>query len=138
MDVIIEKWGVYDSKTGWAPIRCVIWRSLRILKPPLKIRQIAVLPGNHENYGCNLCGHLQRCQMPDIENSRKNSRKRCRVGPGQGADENSRKTAGTTAETVKTAFFGVFCSSGCFSAVCRDPLGTFFGCFPAVGHLALL
>ena len=24
---------------------------------------------------CNLCGHLQRCQMPDIENSRKAAEK---------------------------------------------------------------
>ena len=61
---------------------------------------------------CNLCGHLQRCQMPDIENSRKNSRRRCRVGPGQTAG----KTSETPKKQSKQLFFGCFgCFSGCLT-----------------------
>ena len=56
-----------------------------------------------------------------------NSRKRCRVGPGQ--------TAGKTAEKQsRQLFFGCFgCFSGCFSAVVPRPprhlFRLFFGCF---------
>ena len=32
---------------------------------------------------CNLCGHLQRCQVPDIENSRKTARKGAERVPGK-------------------------------------------------------
>ena len=68
--------------------------------------------------------------MPDIENSRKNSRKGCRVGHGKTA-ENSWKNARNTRKTaVLIVFSGV---SGVFPAVFRlfyrDPLGTLFGCF---------
>ena len=69
-------------------------------------------------YHCNLCGQLQRCQMPDIENSRKNSRKGC-----QQPEKHPKNSC-------FDCFSGV---SGVFPAVFRlfyrDPLGTLFGCF---------
>ena len=74
---------------------------------------------------CNLCGHLQRCQMPDIENSRKTAEK--------GAEwvkvkqpKNSRKNSRNTQKTVFCCFSGV---SAVFRLCYRDPLGTLFGCF---------
>ena len=91
---------------------------------------------------CNLCGHLQMCQMPDIENSRKTAEK--------GAEwvtikqpKNSRKNSQNTRKTVKTAVFsgGSAVLPAAFRLLCRDPLGTLFGCFPAVfnvEHLAPL
>ena len=82
---------------------------------------------------CNLCGQLQRRQMPDIENSRKTAETGAKW-----VAVNSRKTAGKTPETPekrsKQLFFGCFgCLSGCFSAVLpsptRHPFRLFFGCF---------
>ena len=79
---------------------------------------------------CNLCGHLQRCQMPDIENSRKNSRKGCRVGHGKTAEKQPEKHPKHPKNSQNSCFSGV---SGVFPAVFRlfyrDPLGTLFGCF---------
>ena len=78
-------------------------------------------------------GHLQRCRMPDIENSRKTAEK--------GAEwvtvkqpKNSRNTRKTYVLTEFRLFFGCFgCFSGCFSAVLpwptRHPFRLFFGCF---------
>ena len=67
---------------------------------------------------CNLRGHLQRCQMPDIESSRKTAEK--------GAEwvtvkqpKNSRKNSRNTRKTVKIAVFRVF----------RMFFRLFFGCF---------
>ena len=75
---------------------------------------------------CNLCGHLQSCQMPDIENSRKTSRKGCRVGP--------RKTAKTPEKQPKQLFFGCFgCFFGCFIRnVSGDPNPQYFSKSTAV------
>ena len=75
--------------------------------------------------------------MPDIDNCY--SRKRCRVGPGQGARKRAEKQP---EKQSKQLFFG--CSDvllAVFRLFYRDPLGTLFGCFPAVfnvGHLAPL
>ena len=71
---------------------------------------------------CNLCGHLQRCQMPDTENSRKNSRKRCRVGPCKTAEKQPEEEPKHPQNSQNSCFFGCFgCSSGCFSAVLQGP-----------------
>ena len=51
-------------------------------------------------YDCNLCGHLQRCQVPDIENSRK----RWRVGQPKNSRKNSRNTLKTAVLTVFQVF----------------------------------
>ena len=75
---------------------------------------------------CNLCGHLQRCQMPDIENSRKNSRKKCRVGPGQTAEKQPEKQP----KRPKNSCFD------CFSQVFRLFFRLFFGCLTGT-HSAL-
>ena len=63
---------------------------------------------------CDLRGHLQRCQMPDIE-------KQPKTAPS-GSRWSSRKTAGKTAETPEKQLFWLFFRLffGCF------------GCFPAV------
>ena len=71
--------------------------------------------------------------MPDIENSRKTAKKGAEWVPVK-QPKNSRKNSRNTRKTVETAVFpGV---SAVFPAVFRlfdwDPLGTFFGCFPAV------
>ena len=81
-----------------------------------RFRKVVILPvsrgKNHMSQGsrqlglinwcCDLCGHLQRCQMPDNENSRKTAEK--------GAEwvtvkqpKNSRKNSRNTRKTVKTA-----------------------------------
>ena len=94
---------------------------------------------------CNLRGHLQTCQMPDIENSRRNSRKGCRVGHGKAAEKQPEKQL----KHPKNSCFD------CFSAVFRVFrlfFRLFFGCFTThsapfsavssavfnVGHLARL
>ena len=43
---------------------------------------------SRQTWPCNLCGHLQGCQMPDLESSRRrNSRKGCRVDHGKTAEK---------------------------------------------------
>ena len=79
------------------------------------------------NYFCNLCGQLQRCQMPDIENSRKNSRKGCRVGHGKTAEKQPEKHPKHPKNSQNGCFSGVF--PAVFRLFYRDPLGTLFGCF---------
>ena len=68
--------------------------------------------------------------MPDIENSRKNSRKGCRVGRGKTAEKQPEKHPKHPKNSHFDCFSGV---SGVFPAVFRlfyrDPLGTLFGCF---------
>ena len=70
---------------------------------------------------CNLRGHLQRCQMPDIENSRKTAEKGAEwvtVKQPKNSRKNSRNTRKTAKKQSKQLFFGCFrCFSGCFSAV---------------------
>ena len=86
---------------------------------------------------CNLCGHLQRCQMPDIANSQKTAEK-----VPSGSRQNSRERAGRTAETSEnsqknSAFSGVL--PAVLRLFYRDPLGTpLSGCFSAVFRLAPL
>ena len=70
---------------------------------------------------CNLRGHLQRCQMPDIENSRKG----CRVGHGKTAEKQPEKHPKNTRKQSKQLFFVCF---GCFFRL-------FFGCL-TVTHSA--
>ena len=91
--------------------------------------------------GCNLRGHLQRCEMPDIENSRrKNSRKGCRVGHAKAAEKQPEKQPRNTRKTVVLTAFRLF--FGCFSAVFpavfqllyRYPLGTLLGGGRKLGH----
>ena len=80
--------------------------------------------------------------MPDIENSRKNSRKGCRVGRGKPAEKhleeqpkhpkNSQTSCLSPVMAVLPAVFRLFY---------RDLLGTLFGCLSAVfkvEHLAPL
>ena len=87
---------------------------------------------------CNLCGQLQRCQMPDIENSRKG----CRLGHGKTAETQPEKHPKHPKNSQNSCFSGVSgVSPAVFRLFYRDPLGTLFGCFSAVfnvGHLALL
>ena len=87
-------------------------------------------PGCEETQCCDLCGQLQRRQMPDIENSRKNSRKGCRVGHGKAAKKQPEKHPKHPQNGQNSCFSGV---SGVFPAVFRlfyrDPPGTLFGCF---------
>ena len=64
---------------------------------------------------CNLCSHLQRCQMPDIENSRKTPEK----GAEWVAVEHPKNSQRSSRNTRKTALLTVF------PAVFR----LFFGCF---------
>ena len=73
---------------------------------------------NWPNLGCNLRGHLQRCQMPDIENSRKTAEKGAEwvtVKQPKNSRKNSRNTRKTAEKQSKQLFFGCFgCFSGCF------------------------
>ena len=86
---------------------------------------------------CNLCGQLQKCQMPDIENSRKtaekgaewvtvkqpkNSRKNTR---------NTRKTAVLTVFRVFRVFFRLF--FGCFTVTHSAPFSAVFRLFSMSG-----
>ena len=88
------------------------------------------------HFCCNLRGHLQRCQMPDIENSRKTAEKGAEwvtVNQPKNSRKNTRNTRKTPESSQNSCFSGV---SGVFPAVFRlfyrDPLGTLFGCFSAV------
>ena len=77
---------------------------------------------------CNLCGHLQRCQMPAIENSRKTAEK---------GGEAAKKQPEEQPKQSKQLFFRCFsCSSGWLFY--RDPLGILFDCFLAVFNLGQL
>ena len=94
----------------------VMWSAWVATSIGIGVREKGVNP-------CDLCGHLQRRQMPDIENSRKTAEKGCQVGHGKTAEkqpENSRKTAVLTVFRVFRLSFRLF--------YC-DPLGTLFGCF---------
>ena len=90
------------------------------------------------HWACNLRGHLQRCRMPDIENSRKTAEKGAEwvtVKQPKNSRKNSRNTRKTAVFIAFRLFFGCFgCFSGCFSAVLpwptRHPFRLFFGCFP--------
>ena len=90
---------------------------------------------------CDLCGQLQRCQMPDIGKQPKNSRKGCRVGHGKTAEKQPGKQPKHPKNSQDSCFSGV---SAVFPAVFRlfyrDPLGTLFGCFSMSGiwHLCKL
>ena len=91
---------------------------------------------------CNLCSHLQRWQMPDIENCRKTAEKGAERVPGQSVSETAEKQPEKQPKQSKQLFSGV---SAVLPAVSRlfhqHPHGTFFGCFPAafnVGHLSPL
>ena len=96
---------------------------------------------------CDLCGQLQRCPMPDIENSRKTAEKGAEwvtVKQPKNSRENSPKHP---EKQSKQLFFGCFgCFPGCFSACFTVTHGTLFGCFLFgcfsavfnVGHLAPL
>ena len=88
------------------------------------------------DYCCNLCGHLQRCQMPDIENNQKTVDKGAELVTVK-QPKNSRKNSRNTRKTAVLTVFRVFRLF--FRLFYRNPLGTLFGCFSAifnVGHLA--
>ena len=76
--------------------------------------------GHSSSLRCNLRGHLQRCQMPDIENSRKTAEKGAEwvtVKQPKNSRKNNRNTRKTAEKQSKQLFFGCFgCFSGCFSA----------------------
>ena len=86
---------------------------------------------------CDLCGQLQRCHMPDIENSRKTAEK--------GAEwvtvkqpKNSRENSRNTRKTVKTAVFRVFrlfsrLFFGCFTMTHSAPFSAVFRLFSMSG-----
>ena len=107
------------------------------------IRKEGVQLGNPETMcaiHCNLCGHLQRCQMPDIENSRITAEKGAEwvtAKQPKTSRKNSRNTRKTPENSQNSCFSG---ASAVFPAVFRvfyrDPLGTLFGCFSAVFRLS--
>ena len=114
--------------------RAIAWYRSHTAAAKKKKSQAGQALGGPTTSTCNLCGHLQRCHMSDIEKSRKTAKKRWHSG----SRSNSRKTAGETAETPekqsKQLFFGCFGSfSGCVSAVWPGPtrhlLRLFSGCF---------
>ena len=72
----------------------------------------------------NLCGQLQRCQMPDIENSRKTAEKGAEWVTAK-QPKNSRKNTRNTRKTAVLTVFRVF----------RVFFRLFFGCF-AMTHSA--
>ena len=86
---------------------------------------------------CDLCGQLQRCQMPDIENSRKTAEKGAEwvtVKQPKSSRENSRNTR----KTVKTAVFRVFrlfsrLLFGCFTVTHSAPFSAVFRLFSMSG-----
>ena len=116
----------------------VLWQAVRIPSPG-KEGDSRMTPKSFLSqfpWACNLCGQKQRCQMPDIENSRKGRR----VGHGKTAEKQPEKQHPKNSQN--SCFSGV---SGVFPAVFRlfyrDPFSTLFGCFSAifnVGHLAPL
>ena len=106
------------------------------------------------DWSCNLRGDLQRCQKPDIENSRKTAEKGAEwvtVKQPKNSRKNSRnnrKTAETpekqprsskTAEKQsKQLFFGCFgcfsgCFSGCFTVTHSAPFSAVFRLFSMSG-----
>ena len=118
-------------------------------KVPWKTGMLTYLPVTSRaliSLHCNLRGHLQRCQMPDIENSRKTAERGAEwvtVKQPKNSRKNSRNTRKKQPKNSQNSCFsGV---SAVFPAVFRlfyrDPFGTPFGCFSAVfnvGHLAPL
>ena len=96
-----------------------------------------VLPGIFHGLPCNLCGHLWY-HMPDIENSRKAAKKRCRVGPGQRAGNTAERQPENSRNSQNSCFSGVSAVlPAVFRLFARDPLGTFFCLFSmlGIGHL---
>ena len=86
---------------------------------------------------CDLCGQLQRCQMPDIENSRKTAEKGAEwvtVKQPKNSRENSRNTRKTAVLTVFRVFrpFSrlVF---GCFTVTHSAPFSAVFRLFSMSG-----
>ena len=128
--------GLFPERHAWAPLwknRSLLmsWLHRRTIRAKAALRRRAALWHNSPctqvlktPKACNLRGHLQRCQMPDIENSRKG----CRVGHGK-QPKNSRKNSWNTRNSRKAVKTAVF--SAVFPAVFRllycDPLGTLFG-----------
>ena len=91
--------------------------------------QVPGCKGNLSLSFCN-CSHLQRCQMPDIENSRKSSRKGCRVGQGKTAEKQPEEQPKHPKNSCFECFSGVSAVlPAVFWLVYSDPLGTLFGCF---------
>ena len=82
---------------------------------------------------CALCGHLQRCQMPDIENSRKTAEKGAEwVTVKQPKNSrNTRKTAVLTVFRVFRLFFWLFL--GCFTVTHSAPFSAVFRLFSMLG-----
>ena len=84
-------------------------------------------------YGCNLCGQLQRCQMSDIENSRKTAEKGAEwVSVEQ--PKNSRKNSRNTRKTADFTVFRVFrlffrLCFGCFTESHSAPFSAVFRLF---------
>ena len=104
-----------------------------VFLPPWTDKSLRLVTSQQDK-SCNLCGHLQRCQMRDIENSRKNSRRRCRGGPGQTAEKQpekqSKNTRKTAVLTVFRVFFGCFrLFFGCLTRPTRHLLRLFFRLF---------
>ena len=93
--------------------------------------QALARPAPGKNYPCNLCDHLQRCQMPDIESGRKTAEKGAEWVPvkqprnSRKNNQNTRKTAVLTVFRVFRLFFRLF--FGFFlSGPIRHPLRLFF------------
>ena len=106
------------------------WFLLRVLLPHLPC----------ESLSCNLCGHLERRQMPDIENSRKTAQEGAEWVPGK-VPASSQEQPQKQPKESKQLFFG-WC--GCIPAVLprtHSARRAFVRSFPAafiVGHLAPL
>ena len=86
---------------------------------------------SHAAVGGLTCGHWPSWEgRVPILKQLENNRKGWRVGPGQSAGETSETARKQTKHQKKT----VSCFSGCVSVfqatLARDPLGTFFSCFP--------
>ena len=86
---------------------------------------------------CNLRGHLQRCQMPNTENSRKTAEKGAEwvtVKQPKNSRKNSQNTRKTAEKQSKQLFFGCFgCFSGCFTVTHSAPLSGVFRLFSLSG-----
>ena len=88
------------------------------------------------------CGHSKRCRTPDVQNSRKIAEKGAEWVPGKvpaKQQRNSQKNSRNSQDSCFSAVSAVFPAA--FWRFYQNPLGTSFGCFPAVlnvGHLAPL
>ena len=119
---------------SWRKILCMTTAAMPADYSPKPVR-----PVSDKEFQCyDWPDQLQKHQTPDLETAENlNSRKRCRVSPGQSARKTAEKQPDGHPNSRKTAVLHVL---GVFQAVfrlfprhsARGPPGTFFGCFLAV------